>query len=357
MIANTFNNQLLYSEGKSMIRSASVISFSIHVLIIGIAMYGLPKFGRQLPPDLTIISFEMLKVVEETNLEIKEEIQEKATFKEMKTNNDDRKEKKEIFSPIVKPKVLNKTVVPAEKPSIPVSPAEKPSIPVSPVEKPNIPVSPAEKPTVLSENTKPIQKPKILSKVSNIQKPITKPQIQKQKIKAIKNKTNPNALTSVLKTLEKIKETQNQNKIEEIKKIKEEKIEKQKRKDEFAAMKNIVSNAMSSKPKNLLKPFGVSEIDILKKHISEYWSPPIGASGAENLIVDIFMEFNKEGFILKAEWVNKGFNANNSFYKAAANAAIRAVKDAEPMPLPISKFSQWKTLTLRFDPKKMFGGF
>ena len=69
MIANTFNNQLLYSEGKSMIRSSSVISFSIHILIIGIAMYGLPKFGRQLPPDLTIISFEMLKVVEETNLE------------------------------------------------------------------------------------------------------------------------------------------------------------------------------------------------------------------------------------------------------------------------------------------------
>ena len=347
MIANTFNNQLLYSEGKSMIRSASVISFSIHILIIGIAMYGLPKFGRQLPPDLTIISFEMLKVVEETNLEIKEEIQQKVTSKEMKTANKIKNDKKQIVSPIVKPKVIDKTQVPAEKPSIPVSPAEKP----------NIPVSPAEKPTVLSENTKPIQKPKILSKVSNIQKPITKPQIQKQKIKAIKNKTNPNALTSVLKTLEKIKETQKQNKIEEIKKIKEEKIEKQKRKDEFAAMKNIVSNAMSSKPKNLLKPFGVSEIDILKKHISEYWSPPIGASGAENLIVDIFMEFNKEGYILKAEWVNKGFNANNSFYKAAANAAIRAVKDAEPMPLPISKFSQWKTLTLRFDPKKMFGGF
>ena len=68
MIAKTFNNQLLYSEGKSMIRSASIISFLIHILIIGITMYGLPKFGRQLPPDFTIISFEMLKVVEETNL-------------------------------------------------------------------------------------------------------------------------------------------------------------------------------------------------------------------------------------------------------------------------------------------------
>ena len=74
MIVNTFNNQLLYSEGKPIFRSASVISFSIHILIIGIAMYGLPKFGRQLPPDLTIISFEMLKVVEETNLEIKKDI-------------------------------------------------------------------------------------------------------------------------------------------------------------------------------------------------------------------------------------------------------------------------------------------
>ena len=80
MIANTLNNQLLYSEGKSMIRSASVISFSIHILIIGIAMFGLPKFGRQLPPDLTIISFEMLKVIEETNLEIKEDIQEKGSI-------------------------------------------------------------------------------------------------------------------------------------------------------------------------------------------------------------------------------------------------------------------------------------
>ena len=346
MIANTFNNQLLYSQGKSMIRSASIISFSIHILIIGIAMYGLPKFGRQLPPDLTIISFEMLKVVEETNLEVKEEVQEKETFKEIKTDDKDKNNKKNVVSQIVKPKVIEKIVVPPEKPNTPVSPAKKP----------NIPVSPATKPAVVSENSKPIQKPKMVSKVSNIQKPITKPQILKEKIKVIKNKTNPNALTSVLKTLEKIKETQKQNKIEEIKKNKEEKIEKQKRKDEFAAVKNIVSNAMSSKPKNLLKPFGVSEIDILKKHISEYWSPPIGASGAENLIVDIFMEFNKEGFILKAEWVNKGFNANNSFYKAAANAAIRAVKDAEPMPLPVSKFNQWKKLTLRFDPKKMFGG-
>ena len=182
-----------------------------------------------------------------------------------------------------------------------------------------------------------------------------KPQIQKEKIK--KNKTNPNALTSVLKTLEKVKETQKQKQIAEIEKNKKEVAVKKKRKDELESMKNLVANAISSKPKNLIKPIGISEIDMLKKHISNFWTPPIGAAGAENLIVDIFMEFNKEGYVLKAEWVNRGMNSNNSFYKAAANAAIRAVKDAEPMPLPASKFQEWRTLTFRFDPATMFGGY
>ena len=49
--------------------------------------------------------------------------------------------------------------------------------------------------------------------------------------------------------------------------------------------------------------------------------------------------------------------SSNSFYKAAANAAIRAVKDSEPIPLPASKFKEWRTLTFRFDPATMFGGY
>jgi hypothetical protein len=182
-----------------------------------------------------------------------------------------------------------------------------------------------------------------------------KPQIQKEKIK--KNKTNPNALTSVLKTLEKVKETQKQKQIAEIEKTKKVVAEQKKRKDELATIKNLVTDAISSKPKNLIKPIGISEIDVLKQHISNYWTPPIGAASAENLIVDILMEFNKEGYVIKAKWVNQGMNANNSFYKAAANSAIRAVMDAQPMPLPASKFNEWKTLTFRFDPAKMFGGY
>ena len=64
-----------------------------------------------------------------------------------------------------------------------------------------------------------------------------KPQIQKEKIK--KNKTNPNALTSVLKTLEKVKETQKQKQIAEIEKKKKEVTDKKKRQDELESMKNF----------------------------------------------------------------------------------------------------------------------
>ncbi len=346
MIADTLYKQTIFFDERPLVRSASVLSFFIHILIIGVAMYGLPKFGRQLPPDLTIISFEMLKVVEETNIEEQEKINQEKIHKDKK-NNDIQKIKKEdvineitkkpLKIPLKKPVVTNKKILPSEKPAMPVSPIEKPK--------------------VIPENNLPSEKPENPLSVSNVKKPISKPQIQKEKVKVNKSKTNPNALTSVLKTLEKIKENQTQKKIEEIEKNKKEEIEKQKRKNELEAMKNLVANAISSKPKNLLKPFGVSEIDLLKRHIANFWTPPIGAAGAENLIVDIFMEFNKEGYVLKAQWVNKGLNANNSFYKAAANAAIRAVKDAEPMPLPSSKFSEWKTLIFRFDPATMFGNY
>ena len=346
MIADTINYQNLIHRSESLIRPASMVSFLTHIIIIGIAVYGLPNFGRKLPPDLTVISFELLKVVEETNLDLAVKInpEKNIEIKENVAKHDE--------NTVDEPK---KQITPSRQSEEINSPSQKSDILISPSKKPSIPISPIQKPKTITKQNQPIQKPESKKQIINIQKPIMKPQIQKEKIK--KNKTNPNALTSVLKTLEKVKETQKQKQIVENEKNKKEVAVKKKRKDELESMKNLVANAISSKPKNLIKPIGISEIDMLKKHISNFWTPPIGAAGAENLIVDIFMEFNKEGYVLKAEWVNRGMNSNNSFYKAAANAAIRAVKDAEPMPLPVSKFKEWRTLTFRFDPATMFGGY
>ena len=346
MIADTLNYQNLILKSESLIRPASMVSFLTHIIIICVAVYGLPNFGRKLPPDLTVISFELLKVVEETNLDLAVKINPEKNI-EIKEN-----EAKQDETTVNNPK---KQITLSRQSKEINPPSQKSDILISPSKKPSIPISPIQKPKTITKQEQPIQKPESNKQIINIQKPIMKPQIQKEKIK--KNKTTPTALTSVLKTLEKVKETQKQKQIAENEKNKKEVAVKKKRKDELESMKNLVANAISSKPKNLIKPIGISEIDMLKKHISNFWTPPIGAAGAENLIVDIFMEFNKEGYVLKAEWVNRGMNSNNSFYKAAANAAIRAVKDAEPMPLPLSKFKEWRTLTFRFDPATMFGGY
>ena len=146
MIASNSYKQIDFIDERSFLRSASIVSFFIHVLIIGTAVYGLPKFGRQLPPDLTIISFEMLKVVEETNLEEQKPLNQEKVQKDneiddiqkLKTEDVKIEENKLFETPSKKPVVVNKKILPSEKPSIPVSPSEKPAMPVSPVQKPKV---------------------------------------------------------------------------------------------------------------------------------------------------------------------------------------------------------------------------
>jgi len=364
MVTNIAYNQNFFNDEEPIIRPATIISSVVHFVILISAIYGLPNFNRKLPPDFIEIPVEILKVADETNLEIKEKItqENKQKLDDNKENIKDKPlkkiepEVKKEDTPIINSDPVTKNIkVPAKKP-------ELISENTIPIEKPKIPVSPSAKPKLSSETEIPVKKPQKNTKISKVQKPIMKPQIIKEKIikkieKEKTNKTNPNALTSVLKTLEKIKDTNQQKKQKEIINDTKKKLEEQKRNNASKNMKDMVSNVMSSQPNNFLKPIGISEIDLLKKHIGNHWTPPIGAAGAENLIVDIFMEFNNEGYVLKAEWVNKGLNGNNSFYKAAANAAIRAVKDSEPIPLPASKFNEWRTLTFRFDPATMFGGY
>ena len=86
----------------------------------------------------------------------------------------------------------------------------------------------------------------------------------------------------------------------------------------------------------------------LKKHILEYWFKPFDVN-VKGIYVDILMSLNIDGNIVDASWVNRGDNEGNTNYIRSANTAIRALKDAEPLPLPPSKFEAWKNLILRFN--------
>ena len=74
MVTNIAYNQNFFNDEEPNIRPATIISSVVHFIIFISAIYGLPNFNRKLPPDFIEIPVEILKVVDETNIEIKEKI-------------------------------------------------------------------------------------------------------------------------------------------------------------------------------------------------------------------------------------------------------------------------------------------
>jgi colicin import membrane protein len=104
----------------------------------------------------------------------------------------------------------------------------------------------------------------------------------------------------------------------------------------------------------------MSEIDAIRAQISQYWSVPGGAMDIENLVVRVRVYLRRDGSLERPpEIVDQGrmFLPGEEFYRTAAEAALRAVRRAEPLQnLPVEKYEQWRELVITFDPKDMVRG-
>ncbi len=103
------------------------------------------------------------------------------------------------------------------------------------------------------------------------------------------------------------------------------------------------------------EPPTINLIDLVKRQIQECWSLPAGAKEAENLVVDIRVALDPDGTVRQARIVDAARMEQDSFFRAAAESARRAVLKCSPLKLPPETYQQWKTMTLTFDPKEMFG--
>lgn len=101
----------------------------------------------------------------------------------------------------------------------------------------------------------------------------------------------------------------------------------------------------------------MSEKDALRGMIGRNWNVPTGAPRPEDLIVIIHFALNPDGTLASAPLiVNAGRYASDSFFRAAADAAIRAVKMTQPFKLPPEKYNDWREIELTFDPRDMIRG-
>ncbi len=106
---------------------------------------------------------------------------------------------------------------------------------------------------------------------------------------------------------------------------------------------------------NINNVLSMIELGALRRQIAQCWNIPAGARDAQNLTVEIHVSVNPNGTVRHARIVDTGRINSDSYYRAAAESALRAVLNPKcsPLKLPPQKYEQWKEFTLRFDPKDM----
>ena len=290
-------------------RDALVYSVLSHAVIMVIGYFGLPYIQREAVLTDTPIMVEIVNVSELTNAP---------------------PPKPEKKPP---PKAEKKPPPPPKKPSQTAAPPPPP-----PAKDPEVAALPAE--------PKPQAKPKPKPKPEA--KPKPKPIRKLAKAKPRRKPKPPDAFTSVLRTMEKLKNRPppKENKKEDKKPEKKE------------TFKQQMAQALMSRTArhDSLRSLAISEIDLVRQQIRECWSLPAGAKEAENLSIEIKMAMNPDGTVRQARILDQNRLQSDPFFRAAAESALRAVLNphCNPLKLPPEKYQQWQNMILIFDPRDMF---
>ncbi len=94
----------------------------------------------------------------------------------------------------------------------------------------------------------------------------------------------------------------------------------------------------------------------IQQQMARCWQIEPGARDAESLIVEIRVVLNPDATVRAAQIVNFERMFSDSFFRSAAENARRAIFRCSPFNLPTNKYGVWRDLTLKFDPRYMFGG-
>lgn len=275
-----------------------VISIFLHIFVFLLITHGFRLSADEpldIPPPINI------EIVDIAEINQTKKIMEPIPQKEKKPEKEEPKKE-------AKPKIPPKAIA---KPSAPVEPEQKKLAVPMPDEK----AEKVEKAEVEKEKPKnPVKKPKLKD---------TKP---------IKQETNDEPFKSVLKNL-----------------IGEQPFESKEEEQE-------AENSEPTQVASLADRITISEMDALRKQLEGCWNVPIGARDADNLIVDVRISVNQDKTVRDVKIIDSARYKSDSFFRAAADSAVRAVlsDQCNPLILPNDKYNQWKIITFRFNPKEMF---
>ena len=283
---------------------STFISFGFHSFLLILAYFGLPAFKTKDTIELPIDIVEDTPVSSKTSLKLGQTKEKKIT----KTNKKIAKEKKvkKIPSP---PPIPTKKVV----------------------EKKNLDLEKEKEVKEIATLIK--KKPKIDIKKKKKPKP---PKIVKKPEK-IKNKQKENLAKGILKTLTKPE-------------IHQEKQKKNKRNSNKEVLKKIKKIVGNSNRRVQQTEISLSQTDInrIQMHVTKFFNLSYSASEVK-IIIPLKISANTDGKIKSARIIDRSLYEKDKFYRAAADAARRAVLDSSPLPLPKGKETKFKNFIFDFN--------
>ncbi len=286
-----------------MIRS-TFISFGLHSFLLTLAYFGMPDLKTKEPIELPIDIVENTPIRSKTSLKLGEQKE-----KNLKKINKEIKKEEKI----------------KKRPAPPPIPTKKE----------------VEKKQLALEKDKEIKniatliktKPKIEIKKKNKIKP---PKIVK-KPKKIKDKQKENLARGILKTLTKPKIQQEKNK----------KDRKNINKNVLDKIKKIAGNSYRQVQETEIN-LSQTDINRIQMHVTKYFNLSYSATEVK-IVIPLKISANTDGTIKSARILDKSSYEKDKFYRAAADAARRAVLDSSPLPLPKGKEKKFQNFIFDFN--------
>ena len=95
-----------------------------------------------------------------------------------------------------------------------------------------------------------------------------------------------------------------------------------------------------------------SEMEGVRNKIRPCWNT-LGGARDQALIVTLVVQMNQDGTPVKAEIRDTGRYGNDPTFRAAADAAHRAIMNPRcgQWPLSPEKYEKWRYITFNFDPR------
>jgi len=293
-------------EPPSELKVPLIVSGVFHVVLVILAITGLPYFANPPEPIVSAIPIEILPIAE-----------------------------------------MTQTTKPAVK--APTPPEEKPPE-VKPLEKEKPPTPPKV------EEVKPPEppKPKKAEVVKPKAKPVTPPPpdeaaLEKTKVEPKPEEKKPPEPVEAKEKAEEQDQSQDFNKL--LKNLQE---------SEPVVEQDLPQAVDAPAPAaSMDAPVGpamtMDELAALRRQLQNCWSIQAGARYAENLVVEVRLIVASDRRVISATIVDQWRYGQDSYFRAAADSAIRAVNSpqCEVLELNPQKYDQWKDMIVTFDPRDM----